>query len=514
MKMNKLSLLALLGLAGAANADFLIPVDTATHVDLTPIIAIEQGEVDDNAISRDLPFTFNFFGESSRTYNWGAGDVTYTYNKVSVNANGDINFVDEFHYGEDDLYRSWRHYRPSHLALVPRIAPYGEDLYQFNNGEWTDGQGNFTRPIGHIWEYAEPLGAYYAITWQHAVNFAGFPTTDLNERCNFQAVLFNQATNIGGFAFQAGDIAFSYNRLGLNNDRQYFRQTTSDTANGREPAGTAFIGLTRGNGDVQLTDNLGLWPNGQNRAPSFDDLPAGKTIGDIVTIPNNDAQRFPGFMSGMVIVNEYAPHPRPRGQVFAQDSNYGAEVKGLKYDDRPFLVPGAVGPSKQFFLYRPNGANGYNISIESTNPNTITGQLVADGAQPAAVMFEFRNAADEVVDTAIASIAANGNFSIKAPAGTFKMRVKHENYLGLAKDIDTSVANTGVWAIKSGDIDRDNVVTIFDYIELSNAFDTAASFESANLVPNFNRYADLDGDGNVTIFDYIILSNNFDVSGD
>lgn len=55
-----------------------------------------------------------------------------------------------------------------------------------------------------------------------------------------------------------------------------------------------------------------------------------------------------------------------------------------------------------------------------------------------------------------------------------------------------------------GDIDGDGVVSILDYILLSDAFDLAEGD------PGFNPAADLDHDGIIGIFDYIILSDNFD----
>lgn len=55
-----------------------------------------------------------------------------------------------------------------------------------------------------------------------------------------------------------------------------------------------------------------------------------------------------------------------------------------------------------------------------------------------------------------------------------------------------------------GDIDGDGVVSILDYIRLSDAFDL--TFED----PGFNPAADFDNDGVISIMDYIILSDNFD----
>lgn len=63
------------------------------------------------------------------------------------------------------------------------------------------------------------------------------------------------------------------------------------------------------------------------------------------------------------------------------------------------------------------------------------------------------------------------------------------------------------FALINGDVDGDNQVTVFDYDELSAAFDSSEG--DANWNPN----ADLDGDGRVTVFDYDVLSANFDLAG-
>jgi len=97
------------------------------------------------------------------------------------------------------------------------------------------------------------------------------------------------------------------------------------------------------------------------------------------------------------------------------------------------------------------------------------------------------------------------------PNGTYDIAFKGSHWLrkvvgsvtlapGVTNSVSTSLIN--------GDVDGDNSVTIFDYIELSDKFDL-------NLGdPGFNENADLDGDGAITIFDYIVLSDTFDQFGD
>ncbi|MBS1705559.1 MAG: hypothetical protein JST40_06765 [Armatimonadetes bacterium] len=100
---------------------------------------------------------------------------------------------------------------------------------------------------------------------------------------------------------------------------------------------------------------------------------------------------------------------------------------------------------------------------------------------------------------------------MNVPNGTYDVRIASQPYLWKrVNGINVSNGNgtMGTSTLLAGDVDGDNAVTIFDYVDLSNAFDT--SFGDAG----FNANADLDRDGTVTIFDYILLSNNFDKFGD
>lgn len=63
-------------------------------------------------------------------------------------------------------------------------------------------------------------------------------------------------------------------------------------------------------------------------------------------------------------------------------------------------------------------------------------------------------------------------------------------------------------AYRNGDVDGDDLVSVFDYDLLSVAFDADAAD------PNWLADADLDGDGRVTVFDYDILSTQFDQNGE
>ncbi|MBS1706063.1 MAG: PQQ-dependent sugar dehydrogenase [Armatimonadetes bacterium] len=101
--------------------------------------------------------------------------------------------------------------------------------------------------------------------------------------------------------------------------------------------------------------------------------------------------------------------------------------------------------------------------------------------------------------------------SVRVPAdGSVRIGVSARPFLRKVIDVDTTLGDVQGLEVEllPGDVDGDGMVTIFDYLELSNAFDTNSAEE------NFDFYADLDGDGAVTIFDYLLLSNNFDLSDD
>ncbi len=110
------------------------------------------------------------------------------------------------------------------------------------------------------------------------------------------------------------------------------------------------------------------------------------------------------------------------------------------------------------------------------------------------------------------NLTADGSFGFDplTNSGTYRLRAKVSHWL--SKDLgsfDFGSRITGANGdLLNGDIDGDNSVTIFDYIELSGAFDLSVG------QTGFLRNADLDGDTSITIFDYIILSNNFDLSGE
>ncbi|MBS1706142.1 MAG: hypothetical protein JST40_09730 [Armatimonadetes bacterium] len=117
---------------------------------------------------------------------------------------------------------------------------------------------------------------------------------------------------------------------------------------------------------------------------------------------------------------------------------------------------------------------------------TIGSQTKTVNVNPANPTYSF---------TLDANITGN-SYSVSADAETHLRRLKSVN-LG---------ANGGTlnFDLVNGDCDGDGAVTIFDYILISDSFDSSVG-DSRYLAG-----ADLDKDDSVTIFDYVILSDSFD----
>ncbi len=149
----------------------------------------------------------------------------------------------------------------------------------------------------------------------------------------------------------------------------------------------------------------------------------------------------------------------------------------------------------------------------------VFGDLVDPLVGPRVVELEVNGgAASSIV------VAPDGSFEIldpvQATGGVYDLRFKADHWLATAvAAVDTQsglVTALGDVPLINGDIDGDNSVTIFDYIELSNNFDKTSEAPDWNSLGGAGvpvRFSDLDRDDSVTIFDYIILSNNFDSTG-
>jgi VCBS repeat-containing protein len=189
------------------------------------------------------------------------------------------------------------------------------------------------------------------------------------------------------------------------------------------------------------------------------------------------------------------------------------------------------------FSYTPNsGFSGndtftYKASDGALQSNTATVTITV-GAQPKlvgnitlndfnpgpngiAIDVEIRDHTTQVVEfTLSGTLDASGNYSINLVppvlTGNHDVAIKASHWLrkNVANVSFSGVTATANATLTNGDVDNDNVVSIFDYVRMSLSFDLSVGDAG------FDPAADLDGDGTVSIFDYIILSTHFDEQGD
>jgi hypothetical protein len=160
---------------------------------------------------------------------------------------------------------------------------------------------------------------------------------------------------------------------------------------------------------------------------------------------------------------------------------------------------------------------GYNVisfddyKVEAIQAGQVSGKVTLNdwSATTAGipVTIQVRNASNVVVETKNTTLAADGSFAVSvAYRGQGYVSAKCSHWLGRRSEL-TTITRYGVLdfepALDNADIDGDDIVSILDYISLSNAFG------SEKGDPGWNAMNDLDGDDLVSILDYIILSANF-----
>ncbi len=179
----------------------------------------------------------------------------------------------------------------------------------------------------------------------------------------------------------------------------------------------------------------------------------------------------------------------------------------------------------QFYAYQTDGDSYANFLRIDGAGVAVSGKVTLENfdVSPAGqvVKFELVDGSNNVVETANATLDANGNYTFQtSKQGSYKVAAKGSHWLrklSSSVTIGASGASNVNLSLKNGDIDGDNSITVFDYSVLSDYFDKSSSDADWNTVggngfaPNA---ADLDGDGSITVFDYSILSDNFDLSGD
>ena len=172
-----------------------------------------ENDADDATVRRFLDEDYLLFGTP--------------FASVDVSTNGNLNFNDNVNFQNEGF--------PSPFA-DGMISPLWDDY--------------IVRPGSQVLEH-DGVG-FYAFTWKNVSSWR-----DENSRHTFQAVIFAQNQNFGGFDFLAGDIAFAYRSQGKGpND--------DDATLGLNAFGGGIAAGLPGDGKTVL------------KADDFDRLPLGK----------------------------------------------------------------------------------------------------------------------------------------------------------------------------------------------------------------------------------------------
>lgn len=161
---------------------------------------------DDDVLTQDLGANYQFYGQS--------------FSSIDISTNGNLNFASNTDFNNVQF---------PDLSTGAMIAPLWADFTLVQNSRVIYSQGS----------------GFFGVTWNNVSTFF-----DQTQKFTFQALMFNQSQNMGGFNFHAGDIAFAYGGLGgpLNS----------------QDSGT--VGLNKGQG----TGDAGLPGTGQTLITSAD----------------------------------------------------------------------------------------------------------------------------------------------------------------------------------------------------------------------------------------------------
>jgi hypothetical protein len=146
------------------------------------------------------------------------------------------------------------------------------------------------------------------------------------------------------------------------------------------------------------------------------------------------------------------------------------------------------------------------------------------GSYPASVVMRAYDSSDTQIGGDItAALRKNDttgkqDYFIDLPAGTVAVRSRFNGGVTQKIEVGGSGPFQKNFVLKNGDCDRDDTVSILDYLAVS------AYYEKDNSDPNWSvddpntgttmEKTDLDGDNTISILDYIILSTNYEAAGE
>jgi hypothetical protein len=152
---------------------------------------------------------------------------------------------------------------------------------------------------------------------------------------------------------------------------------------------------------------------------------------------------------------------------------------------------------------------------------TVNGQVAFQG-RPAAphaswvnplTVVVYEQGTGTVVDTYAPTTNSTGGFSFvfDHALGTYDIGVKGSHTLSRLEEdvvIDSATTNVNFGTLLEGDCDNNDVVDIYDFGILADAFG------SVPASANWDVRADLNNDGAVNIYDFGLLADNFGLSGE
>lgn len=207
--------------------------------------------------------------------------------------------------------------------------------------------------------------------------------------------------------------------------------------------------------------------------------------------------------------------------------NLNSKVAKASLDNNDFGVSVAIDPLKTSIsdvdLY--SVASGYNVGYfddmkiaeYTTNQQTIAGRVMLNDwlKSPSVypVTVSLLDGSNNVIESHNTTCDSEGYFTVAmASSGTYAVSVKSTHWLAknagsVTLSGTSAYTPVGTVSLTNGDVDGDNVVSVFDYIRISDSFDKVLGDGG------YDAEADLDGDDVVSIFDYIILSDHFDEPG-
>lgn len=110
--------------------------------------------------------------------------------------------------------------------------------------------------------------------------------------------------------------------------------------------------------------------------------------------------------------------------------------------------------------------------------------------------------------TVVPNIAGTYSFTT-ALRGTYDVAFKASHWLRSVSTVninETGISTVNV-SLRNGDVNGSNDVDLFDYLLMSDAFDTSVGDTK------FSTSADLNGDNMVDFFDYLVFSESYEISG-